>query len=297
MKILVFGGSGQIGFELQRSLCPIANLVVPGFKGVPRVNLADTGALEKFVISAAPDVIVNAAAFTSVDKAEMERDTAHAINAIAPGVMARAASAVGAAVIHYSTDYVFSGDGNKPWSECDKVGPLNYYGESKLAGETAVLSNVERGLIFRTSWVYSTHGNNFPKTMLRLAPLKENFDVVCDQFGAPTSAPLLADLTAHAALRIIGNWSDWGVYHLVAGGETTWSEFAKYLFTRALEYGLIDKLPHVSDIASLNYKVAAKRPTNSRLDTTKFQTKFHLRIPHWTEGVEHFLRELSLAKK
>lgn len=133
--------------------------------------------------------------------------------------------------------------------------------------------------------------------MLRLAPHKENFDVVCDQFGAPTGAPLLADLTAHAVQRINSDWSDWGVYHLVAGGETTWSEFAKYLFARAFEYGLIDKLPRVSDIASPNYQVAAKRPSNSRLDTTKFQTNFNLRIPHWTSGVEHFLHELSLVRK
>ena len=297
MKILVFGGSGQIGFELQRSLCPLADLVVPGFNGVPRVNLADMSALEKCVVSASPDIVINAAAFTSVDKAETERAAANAINAIAPGVIARSATAVGAAVIHFSTDYVFNGEGNRPWLESDKVAPLNYYGESKLAGEAAILSSTKHSLIFRTSWVYSTHGNNFPKTMLRLASNKQNFDVVCDQFGAPTGAPMLADLTAHAVLRINSNWSDWGVYHLVAGGETTWSEFAKFLFAGALEYGLLDKFPLVSDIASLNYKAAAKRPTNSRLNTNKFKSNFNLQIPDWKSGVEHFLRELSLVRK
>ena len=296
MKILVFGGGGQVGFELQRSLAPLAELRVPGYGGLARIDLSDFAALEKCVADLSPDVVVNAAAFTGVDKAESERDLATHINADAPGVLARAAARVGALIIHYSTDYVFEGEGRSYRAEDAATAPLNHYGASKLAGEVAVASENLRHLILRASWVYAVHGKNFPKTILRRAASGETLSVVADQVGAPTGAPLLADATAHA-IRSLGHGNGGcGLYHLVAGGEASWHELAVFLCAEALTHGLLSSFPEIKPITSAEFPTPAQRPFNSRLSNEKFKSEFGLLLPHWKEGVAHFVRELASAK-
>ena len=296
MKILIFGGSGQVGFELQRALAPVADLVVPGFGGVPRIDVSDFAALEKAVAAAHPDVVINASAYTAVDKAESERDLATKINAEAPAVMARASAKLGALTVHYSTDYVFDGTGVAPHREIDPTAPLNHYGASKLAGEEAVARANAKNLVLRTSWVYAAHGKNFPKTILRLAGERDSLNIVADQFGAPTGAPLLADATTQAIAKLKSGAKAHGLYHLVAVGETSWHELATYLCQEALRLGLLSKAPDVKPIQSHEFPTPAKRPFNSRLDTTKFRTAFDLKLPNWKRGISHLVRELALAK-
>ena len=222
MKILILGGAGQIGFELRRAMAPMARLLVPGFDGQPRLDLNDFAALEKCVTDFVPDFVINAAAYTVVDKAESDRALATRINAEAPGVLAHAAAKVGAGIVHYSTDYVFDGGGHSYRTEDAATAPLNHYGASKLAGEEAVAAENPRHLILRTSWVYAAHGKNFPKTILRLAASRDTLSVVADQIGAPTGAPLLSDATAHALLALQRGEGAYGLYHLVASGEVSW---------------------------------------------------------------------------
>lgn len=296
MNILLFGGSGQVGFELQRALAPVATLRVPGFGDHPRVDLCEFADLEKCVAHFAPDVVINAAAYTAVDNAESDRDLATRINAEAPGVLARAAAKVNAAIIHYSTDYVFDGEGHNYRGEDEATSPLNYYGASKLAGERAVAEENPRHLILRTSWLYATQGKNFPKTILRLAASRDTLSVVTDQVGAPTGAPLLADATTQALLALQCGKGDYGVYHLVASGETSWRELAIFLCEEALAQGLLTKVPEIEPITSSEFPTLARRPLNSRLANEKFKNNFDLLLPHWKVGVSQLVRELAQTR-
>ena len=241
-----------------------------------------------------PDVIVNAAAHTAVDKAESEPDLARAINATAPGVLAREAAACGAWLVHYSTDYVFSGEGSRPWTEDDPTGPLNVYGQTKLEGEQLIRASGCRHLIFRTSWVYASRGNNFARTMLRLAGERDALTVIDDQHGAPTGADLLADVTAHALTAAIRQPALAGTYHVAASGETTWHGYASHVieFARAAGRSLRVTSDAIHPVASTAFATAARRPANSRLATDKLRQTFGLVLPEWKTGVERMLVEI-----
>ena len=295
MKILLFGKGGQVGWELQRSLAPLGALVALDSDGVDGLcgDFTDLSGLAETVRRVAPDVIVNAAAYTAVDKAEAEPELAHAINALAPGVLADEAQKLGAWLVHYSTDYVFDGRGEQPWRENDPTAPLSVYGRSKLEGEHAV-TRCAQHLIFRTSWVYAARGANFAKTMLRLAQEREQLKVIDDQLGAPTGAELLADVTAHA-LRTVGGRSDLaGLYHLVASGETSWHAYARFVINYARQAGVATRVSAdaIEAIPSSAYPTPAQRPLNSRLDTRKVQEAFDLTLPEWQTGVARMLAEV-----
>ncbi|HOY00357.1 MAG TPA: dTDP-4-dehydrorhamnose reductase, partial [Zoogloea sp.] len=239
MKILLFGKNGQVGWELQRSLAPLGELIALDHDGAPGLsgNFADPESLAATVRTVAPDLIVNAAAHTAVDKAESEPDFARALNALAPGVLAREAAALGALLVHYSTDYVFDGSGETPRDEAAPTGPLSVYGRTKLEGEDLIRRSGARHLIFRTSWVYAARGGNFAKTMLKLAAERDRLTIINDQHGAPTGADLLADVTAHAARMALADAALAGTYHLVAGGETTWYDYARHVIEFARTQG------------------------------------------------------------
>ncbi len=299
MKILLLGRGGQVGWELQRSLAVMGEVVAldrDAAHNPDRLSgdLTDLAGLERSVLQVQPDVIVNAAAHTAVDKAESEPELSRTINALAPAILARAATKIGAWLVHYSTDYVFDGSGSTPWKEADATGPLNVYGQTKLEGEQAVAST-HKHLILRTSWVYAARGNNFAKTMLRLASERESLTVINDQFGAPTSAELLADVTAQILPQLQAHPERAGLYHCVASGETTWHGYAQFVLGEALEQGLPLKVgpDQVMTTASSNYPTPAKRPLNSRLDTGKLQAAFGLTLPHWQMGVARMLTEIS----
>ncbi|MDE2386016.1 MAG: dTDP-4-dehydrorhamnose reductase [Alphaproteobacteria bacterium] len=293
MKILLLGGTGQVGHELQRSLGVLGELAVPGQGGIPRIDLAEGAGLRQAINTIRPDVIVNAAAYTAVDKAETERDAATAVNAAAPAIMAEAARQLGAALVHYSTDYVFDGSGNAPRKESDTTGPLNHYGRSKLEGEAGVQAHLPRHLIFRTSWVYGLHGRNFPKTMLALMRERDSLTIVSDQVGVPTSAAMLADATAQAMRHALQMNEGWGLYHLVPGGETNWCALAEHVLARANVLGLLQRRPALQAVLSASYPQAALRPLNSRLDTSKFRQSFGLQLPEWQVPLEAFLQQLA----
>lgn len=296
MRILLLGKNGQVGWELQRALAPLGELVA-----LDRHSTEYGGDLAKPKVIAhtlrtfKPDVIVNAAAYTAVDKAENEPELAHQINAETVAMLAKEAQALGAWLIHYSTDYVFNGKGNIPWQESDVTAPLNVYGTTKLAGENFITQNCSRYLIFRTSWVYGARGNNFAKTMLRLAKERDELGVINDQIGAPTSAELIADCTAHAIRAVLNKpaaSSLAGVYHLAASGETSWHDYAAYVFAQAKAQGVELKLSTLNAIASANYPTPAQRPLNSRLNTQKLTSAFGLTLPHWQHGVARMLTEI-----
>jgi dTDP-4-dehydrorhamnose reductase len=295
MKILLLGKNGQVGWELQRSLAPLGELLAldsrsPDYCG----DLNDLAGLAATVQRFAPDVIVNAAAYTAVDKAESESQQAHRVNAEAPAVLAREALALNALLVHYSTDYVFAGDGETPWQESDPVAPLSVYGCSKLAGEHAIQASGCSHLIFRTSWVYAARGNNFARTMLRLARERDSLNVIDDQFGAPTGAELLADVTAHAVRSTLANPELGGLYHLAASGETTWCRYARFVLERAELTGVDLKVSPtlVGAIGTEAYPTPAKRPCNSRLNTHKLRKAFALSLPDWRVGVARMLTEI-----
>ncbi|MCZ2088905.1 MAG: dTDP-4-dehydrorhamnose reductase [Burkholderiales bacterium] len=296
MKILLLGKNGQLGWELQRSLAPLGELVALDRRGAPGLcgDLGEPDGLAATVRQLCPDVIVNAAAYTAVDRAESEPELARRINAHAPAVLAREAAACGALLVHYSTDYVFHGQGQRPWAEDDPTGPLNVYGQTKLEGEQAILRSAGRHLILRTSWVYAARGGNFARTMLRLARQQPRLTVIDDQWGAPTGAELIADVSAHAIVQLRARPDKAGVYHLAAAGETNWFSYAKHVIAQAqsaqaaIEYAVKDILP----IPSSAYPVAAMRPHNSRLDTRKLRTAFDLHLPPWQAGVDRMLAEI-----
>ncbi|MCA1957240.1 MAG: dTDP-4-dehydrorhamnose reductase [Nitrospira sp.] len=294
MKILLTGKNGQVGFELQRSLAPLGEICAVDQEDC---DFTKEASIRRLVQLVQPDVIVNPAAYTAVDRAESEPDMAHAVNALAPSVIGEEADKLGALVIHYSTDYVF--DGEKPgfYIEEDEARPQNVYGRSKREGERALQRATARHLILRTSWVVGAHGANFAKTILRLAAERDRLKVVADQWGAPTSAALLADSTAHL-IRERQQKGDaqfrYGLYHLVAGGETNWFDYARFVVAETLSAGYSLKLSPdaIEAIPSSDYPTAAKRPANSRLDTSKFRSTFHLILPDWRDGVRHVLRQL-----
>lgn len=294
MKILLLGKNGQVGWELQRSLAPLGNLLALDSRSQDYCgDLNDLQGLAATVQRFAPDVIVNAAAYTAVDKAESEPERALRVNAEAPAVLAAEALKLNAVLVHYSTDYVFAGDGDAPWQEGDPVGPLSVYGATKLAGEQAIQSSGCSHLIFRTSWVYAARGNNFAKTMLRLAQERDSLNVIDDQFGTPTGADLLADVTAHAIRAIRQEPQLGGIYHLAAAGETTWYRYARFVLEQAQAAGIkLNVAPAaVGAIATTAYPTPAKRPGNSRLNTQKLQNAFALRLPEWQAGVARMLIE------
>ncbi len=292
MKILLLGKNGQLGWELQRALAPLGELIA-----LDRHNggdLADSASLLAAVKAAAPQVIVNAAAYTAVDKAETDQDQAQQINATAPGLLAQEAKALGALLIHYSTDYVFDGSGDQARTEDAATAPLSVYGASKLAGEDTIRASGCQHLILRTSWVYAARGGNFAKTMLRLAAEREQLKVIADQIGAPTGADLLADLTAHMLRATRANPALSGTYHAVAGGETSWHAYAQHVIEFARARGLPIKVSpeQVLAIPTSDYPTPAQRPLNSRLSTAKLQEAFGLHLPHWQVGVERMLDEI-----
>ncbi len=297
MKILLLGKGGQVGWELQRSLAPLGEVVALEFDSTDYCgDFTNLAGLAETVRQLKPDVIVNAAAHTAVDKAESEPELVRTINALAPGILADEAEKLGAWLIHYSTDYVFNGSGTTPWKETDITGPLGVYGQTKLEGEQAV-ARCSRHLIFRTSWVYAAKGANFAKTMLRLAKERDELKVIADQIGAPTGAELLADVTAHA-IRTVQTTPDGqklaGLYHLAAAGETSWHGYAQFVIERAQALGETLKAGpnNVLPITTADYPTPAQRPANSRLDTTKLRTTFGLHLPDWKDGVRRMLVEM-----
>ncbi|MEJ8823999.1 dTDP-4-dehydrorhamnose reductase [Variovorax humicola] len=294
MKLLLLGRGGQVGWELQRSLAPLGEVVALDPDSTDfKADFSRPEELAETVFKVRPDVIVNSAAHTAVDKAESEPDFARKLNATSPGVIAKAAQEIGALMVHYSTDYVFDGSGSKAWCEDDPTGPLSVYGKTKLEGEQLVAEHCARHLIFRTSWVYAARGGNFAKTMLRLAKERERLTVIDDQFGAPTGAELLADVTAHAIRATLREPSKAGLYHLVAGGETTWHGYARFVLEQARAAGVELKAgPEAVDpVPTSAFPTPATRPNNSRLNTSKLQAAFGLALPHWQAGVARMLRE------
>lgn len=293
MNILLFGKTGQVGWELQRSLAPLGNLIALDVHSREYCgDFSNPEGIAETVRRIKPDVIVNAAAHTAVDKAESEPEFARLLNATSVEAIAKEAEKVGAWVVHYSTDYVFSGNGEKPWVETDATAPLNVYGETKLAGEKALQENCARHLIFRTSWVYAGKGNNFAKTMLRFAKERTEMSVINDQFGAPTGAELLADCTAHAIRVAMKQPEVAGLYHLVAGGVTTWHDYAALVFDEARKAGIKLAMTELNAVPTSAYPTPARRPNNSRLNTEKFQQNFDLVLPQWDTGVKRMLAEM-----
>ena len=294
MKILLLGKNGQVGWELQRSLGPLGELVALDRHSTDWCgDLSDLAGLGATVQRVRPDVIVNAAAYTAVDKAESEPALARTLNALAPGVLAHEAAKLGAWLVHYSTDYVFDGSGSQPWVETDPTGPLNVYGRTKLEGEQRMASQCAQHLIFRTSWVYAARGGNFAKTMLCLARERETLNVINDQFGAPTGADLLADVTAHAIRQARARPQDAGIYHLAAAGQTSRFAYAKYVVAQSIRAQAAPEIivKSVNPVATSAFPTAAQRPKNSRLNTTKLEQTFDLTLPAWQLGVNRMLNE------
>jgi dTDP-4-dehydrorhamnose reductase len=294
VRILLTGKNGQVGFELQRALAPLGELHAVDYA---ECDLADASALSCLVQSVKPDLIVNAAAYTAVDRAESEPELAHAVNAVAPKVLGVEAAKLGAWLVHYSTDYVFDGTKQGTYREDDLTNPLGVYGRTKRDGEIALAASGAQHLIFRASWVVGAHGKNFAKTILRLALERESLNVVADQYGAPTSAPLLADVTAQLVRQRQREGAEnfpFGLYHLVPGGETTWCDYARFVVSEALVAGRPVKLTPeaIRAIPSSEYPTAARRPSNSRMDTQKLRRTFGLELPHWESGVQHILHQI-----
>jgi dTDP-4-dehydrorhamnose reductase len=297
MKVLLLGKNGQVGWELQRSLTPLGEVLA-----LDRHNTQYCGDLSKpeqlaqTVLAYKPDFIVNAAAHTAVDKAESEPDLARCLNTDAPAALAKAAAQVGAWLVHYSTDYVFDGSGTHARQEGEGTGPLSVYGQTKLDGEKAIAASGCKYLIFRTSWVYAARGGNFAKTMLRLAQDRERLTVINDQYGAPTGADLIADVTAHALRRVLNtqNISFSGVYHLVASGETTWHDYASHVIgkAKAIKPEQDWKVADIAPVPTSVFPTPAERPLNSRLCTQKLQQSFGLVLPAWQQGVDRMLAEI-----
>lgn len=306
MKILLFGRNGQVGWELQRSLASLGELVALGSQRESNLQvdgfalhgdfMQPEGLIET-IQAVRPDVIVNAAAYTSVDKAETDVSEARMINSEAVSVLAQEAERNGATLVHYSTDYVFDGNGQQPWRESDATGPLNVYGQTKLEGELAIQQYCGRHLIFRTSWVYAARGENFAKTMLRLGKEREALAVINDQHGAPTGAELIADITAHAIRELNKEPALAGLYHLVAGGETTWHGYASHLLECARKAGVAIRVTSeaIAPVPSSAFPTPAIRPGNSRLDTSKLQRSFDVRLPDWQVGVDRMLSEIFFS--
>jgi dTDP-4-dehydrorhamnose reductase len=295
VKILLLGCNGQVGWELQRSLAPLGDVIACDFDSTAdlRADFSAPDSVGSLIDRIQPQVIVNAAAHTAVDKAESEADLARIINAVTPGVIAERSRALGALVVHYSTDYVFDGSGDRPRDELTATGPLSVYGKTKLEGEELICASGCRHLIFRTSWVYAARGHNFIKTMLRLAAERDELSVISDQIGAPTGADLLADVTAQAIGQVITGRGETGLFHCVAAGHTSWFDYARFVIEWARAQGMPVKVKPeaIRAVATEAYPTPAQRPRNSRLSTEKLQRVFSLTLPPWQHGVERMLRE------
>ena len=291
MNILLLGKNGQLGWELQRSLAPLGRVTALGHA---EADFTQPGQVAALVRAQRPDVIVNAAAWTAVDQAESAQGAARLVNAATPGALAEEAARSGALLLHYSTDYVFDGSGERPWTEADTPAPLSVYGATKLEGEQLIQQSGCRHLILRTSWVYAARGGNFAKTMLRLAQERERLTVIDDQWGAPTGAELLADVSAHAISHLRRRPEDGGLYHCAAAGETSWFSYAKHVITHARQAqpAIKIKATEIAPIPSSAYPTPARRPHNSRLDCRKLQATFGLALAPWQQGVERMLAEL-----
>ena len=296
MTVLVFGGNGQLGQELLRALALLGEVVATTRSGqladgspceVADFNAPD--ALAAVLDRVQPTLVVNAAAYTAVDRAEGERDAAWRANAEAPGVIARWCAAAGVPLVHYSTDYVFDGQGSRPYREDDATAPLGVYGESKLAGEDAVRAAGGRHMIFRTAWVYASHSANFLRTMLRVGAERDVLRVVADQVGTPTPAALIADVTAQA-LQHPGALS--GTWHLTAAGETSWHGFAEAIFAEAVAAGKLARAPTVEAITTAEYPTPAKRPAYSHLDVARIQSDFGVVLPSWQDGLKRVIAQI-----
>ena len=292
MKILLLGKNGQVGWELQRSLAPLGELLALDRSSTSHCgDLSNLDGLAQTVREFRPDVVVNAAAYTAVDKAETDSQTAFLVNELAPEALSSVCAAIGAYLVHFSTDYVFDGSGQSPWLETDATAPLNVYGHSKLAGEKGIAEQGAKHVIFRTSWVYGTEGGNFAKTMLRLAQERERMTVINDQFGAPTGAALLADVTA---LALQASQPLTGIYHLAAAGETTWFAYAQYVLAKAkqikpsLNYAVRDFVA----VPTSDFPTPAARPLNSRLNCSRLEQALQLKLPLWQAGVDAMLTKI-----
>lgn len=318
LRILLLGAQGQLGHALAQALPVLGQVLAFGRQ---QADLAHPQGLHALLDQHQPQLIVNAAAYTAVDKAEQEPDLAQAINAQAPGVLAHWAAAHGAVLVHYSTDYVFDGRSPRPYTEADAPAPLSVYGHSKCAGERAVQAAAGRHLVFRTSWVVGVHGGNFLKTMLRLGAERDNLRVVADQHGAPTSTELIARTTVQVlqqmrapawAANTQGEASPppnatwvraddprWGLYHLAAAGETTWHAYACHVITRATALGWPMRVsaPHIEAIATDQYPLPAPRPANSRLNTQRLQSRFGVNLPDWQAGVDAVMDSLPIPHR
>ncbi len=297
MKILLLGKNGQVGWELQRALAPLGEVIALDFDspGPLKADFSNPESLAATVRAVAPQLIVNAAAHTAVDKAESEPDFARALNATSPAVLAREAASLGAWLMHYSTDYVFDGSGSTPWAEDSPTGPLSVYGTTKLEGEEAIRASGCRHLIFRTSWVYAARGGNFAKTMLKLAKERDKLTVIDDQIGSPTGADLLADLSAHGLRAAMARSELAGTYHAVAAGETSWHGYARHVieFARAAGQPIKVAPEHIVAVPTSAFPTPAKRPGNSRMNTEKLRNSFGFVLPTWQAGVERMLTEIS----
>ena len=299
MQIFLYGKNGQVGWELQRSLAPLGDVTALDRHSPDHVgDLTYPEQVSRFIWDQKPDVVVNAAAYTAVDAAEADYNLAFAVNALGAEAIAVGARHIGAWMVHFSTDYVFHGQGDTPWTEDDTPCPVNQYGAGKLSGERLSSWTCHRHLIFRTSWVYAARGSNFAKTMLRLGQERDQLKVVCDQFGAPTGADLIADVTAHAIRQITQRGAEAdalaGFYHLAAGGETTWHDYAKYVLDQAqhLQPALKITAQDIVPVPSSEFVTPARRPLNSRLNTQKLQDTFGLTLPPWQGGVSRMLAEI-----
>ena len=295
MKILLFGKNGQVGWELQRSLSSVGELVA--LDTDDQMPCGDFTRLEDIIQtihSVSPDIIVNAAAYTAVDKAESESALAHTINTQAPKILAQESLKIGAWLVHYSTDYVFDGNGTKPWKETDPTAPINIYGSTKLEGEKAVINSGCKHLIFRTSWVYSAHGKNFIKTIIHLAQSRDYLSIIDDQIGAPTGAELLADVTTHSIYTALRQPHVSGLYHLAAKGETSWYGYANFVLDKARQSGikLQVQAENIQPVTTDAFPQTARRPRNSRLNTRKIEHTFDLTLPLWQTGVTRMLTEI-----
>ena len=299
MKIVLLGPDGQVGWELQRALAPLGEVIALRRQNTqadgcaPCGDLAQPDALAASLRGLRPDVVVNAGAYTAVDKAESEPGLARIVNALAPGAIASVVAELGGWLLHFSTDYVFDGSGDQPRDEAAATGPLSVYGRTKLEGEHLIRASGCQHLILRTSWVHAARGGNFARTMLRLAAERDSLSVIDDQIGAPTGADLLADISAHALRRALQDASVSGTYHAVAAGEVSWCGYARHVLAWAQKHGQTLKAgpEQVAPIPTSAYPTPAQRPLNSRLDTRKLRQTFDLHLPHWHAGVERMLRE------
>lgn len=298
LNFLLFGCNGQVGGELQKTLSSLGNVVALDVDSTEHCgDFTKPDAIEETIRSIRPDVIVNAAAYTAVDKAESEPELAFLVNAQTPGILAQEAEKLGAWLIHYSTDYVFDGSGGEAWKETDAPNPLNVYGASKLQGERNIAASCSKYIILRTSWVYAAKGGNFAKTMLRLAQERESLSVVDDQIGAPTGARLLARLTADVIPKAMQNPGLSGLYHAVAAGETSWYGYARFVIGGARQRGVAIKVrdENVRPVTSSQFPTPAKRPANSRLDTSKLEQAFGIKLPDWQTGVAEMLDDIRVG--